>query len=263
MKDLPERLASSGALEIDKKLKTISGGKVLDVATEGGGFIQTLMKTLKDYNSFIGVDISKKSLEKAKKSFKKQSVEFILMNAENLKFKHDSFDTVGISHSLHHLANIDTVLTEMKRVLKSDGYFLIQESFCDGNQTEAQQTDILQHYWGAKIDNLKGIPHNKTLQKQELIEIIRNLELKDLVTIESSHYVKCLYCKDKVECENPKSENLINFAIKEIDSDLNRLAEFVNHPEYPRLKEEGKELKKRVRKTGVGIPSHLFVIGRK
>ena len=94
-------------------------------------------------------------------------------------------------------------------------------------------------------------------------EIINNLGLKDLTTIESSHYVKCLYCEDKVECENPKSENLINFAIKEIDHDLNRLAELENHPAFVKLKEEGKELKKRLRKTGVGIPSHLFVIGRK
>lgn len=263
MKDLPKGLASSGALEIDKNLKVISGGSVLDVATDRGDFIQTLMKTLEDYNSFIGVDISEKALEKAKKNFKEQPVEFLSMNAENLEFENDSFDTVGISHSLHHLSNIKTVLTEMKRVLKPNGYFLIQEMYCDGVQTEAQQTDILQHHWGAKIDNLLGIPHNKTLPKQELLEIINTLGLKDLITIESTHYVKCLYCEDKFECENPKNESLINFALKEIDSDLTRLVKLENHPDFKKLKEEGKELKKRLSKTGTSTSSHLFAIGRK
>ncbi len=42
MKTLPKGLANSGALVIAKKLKTISGGKVLDVATESGDFINTL-----------------------------------------------------------------------------------------------------------------------------------------------------------------------------------------------------------------------------
>ena len=32
------------------------------------------------------------------------------MNAESLEFHNESFDTVCISHSLHHLASIDKVM---------------------------------------------------------------------------------------------------------------------------------------------------------
>ena len=56
MEDLPKGLASSNAGKIAEKLGAISAGKVLDVATERGGFIYTLIKTLKAYDSFVGID---------------------------------------------------------------------------------------------------------------------------------------------------------------------------------------------------------------
>jgi len=75
MEDLPKGLASSNAGKIAKKLRSVSAGKVLDVATAGGGFIDTLVKTLKDYDSFVGIDYcasgaSKKDMESAKKGLK-------------------------------------------------------------------------------------------------------------------------------------------------------------------------------------------------
>ena len=264
MEKLPKGLTTSGAKEIRKKLESISGGKILDVATDKGGFIKTLMKTLKDYNSFVGIDISFKELESIEKEFEKKPVEFKEMNAENLKFKNNSFDTVSISHSIHHLAEIDKVLAEMKRALKPDGYFIIQEPFRDGEQTDAQQTDILQHHWGSELDTLLDVPHNITHTKRELKEIVKKLGLRELKTIESTHFVKCLFCDEKFDCEDPKNENIINFVIKEIDRDLTRLStKLKDHPEFKKLKKEGEELKERVRETGSASASHLFFIGKK
>lgn len=105
-------------------------------------FINTLIKTLKSYDSFIGIDDcrsdeSKKNMESAKKRFEWKAVQFLEMNAENLEFEDDSFDTVCISHALHHLASINKVITEMKRVLKKGGNFILQEVYGDGEQTEA------------------------------------------------------------------------------------------------------------------------------
>ena len=263
MEDLPKGLANSGAIEIGKRLRSISGGKVLDVATQEGDFINTLMKTLKDYHSFVGIDISFKKIESLRKEFEKHPVKFIEMNAENLEYKNNSFDTVSISHSLHHLEKINEVLTEMKRVLKHDGYFIIQEPFCDGDQSQAQQTEILQHHWGSEIDTLLDIPHNKTFTKQELKRIVMKLGLRELKTIESTHFVKCLYCEERFDCEDPKNKNIIDFATKEIDRDLNRLSKLKNHPNFEKLKEEGEKLKKRVKNTGSASASHIFFIGKK
>jgi ubiquinone/menaquinone biosynthesis C-methylase UbiE len=77
VESLPEKLRASGALEIGKRLGGIPGGRVLDVATGSGDFINTLMKMLKSYDGFVGVDISVKDLESAKKRFKAKPVQFI------------------------------------------------------------------------------------------------------------------------------------------------------------------------------------------
>ena len=141
--DLPDSLRESGAIEVRKKLGTISGGNILDVGTDDGDFIGVLMKTLKDYTSFTGVDISDKGLEKARKRFKDVQAKFMVMNAESLTFKNNRFDTVCISYSIHHLENIDTVFSEMYRVLKPGGNFIIQEMYSDGEQTAAQRYQLL------------------------------------------------------------------------------------------------------------------------
>ena len=263
MEDLPKRLATSGAIIISERLRSISGGKVLDVATGNGGFIDTLMKALKDYNCFVGIDSSKKEVESARKRFERQPVEIMEMNAEAMEFENGSFDTVCISFSLHHLGEIDKVLTEMKRVLKSGGYFIVKEPFCDGEQTEAQKTDILQHHWDAEIDSLLGVTHNKTLTKQKIKNLVGRLKLKKVEVFESTHYVKCLFCEDKFECEDPKNEKIIKQSIKEIDDNLRRLTEYPDLKTRNRLKEEGEKLKERINKFGSAEASHLFFIGKK
>jgi len=263
MKTLPEGLANSGAIAIAERLKTISGGKVLDVATETGGFIKVLMNVLKDYSSFIGIDIVSDDLESARENITDKTVEFIEMNAASLEFENDVFDTVSIAHSFHHLTNVEKVLSEIKRVLKPNGYLLIQEPYCDGEQTEAQKADMLQHHWGAKIDNIQGIPHNKTFSTQKIKAILTDLGLKEEEIFESTHYVKCLFCDDTFECENPKNEDIVKYSIKGIESDLERLKTMKDHPDVGKLRKEGENIKKMIKEVGASSASHLFYIGKK
>lgn len=118
------------------------------------------------------------------------------MNADILEFKDESFDTVCIANSLHHLQNVDTVLTEMKCVLKINGSFIVQEMYSDGNQTEAQQTDIMQHSWNAQIDTHLGEAHQQTLTQNTIKAMIKKLDLRDLEVFNSRFYVKCLSCPE-------------------------------------------------------------------
>ncbi|MGD8566024.1 MAG: methyltransferase domain-containing protein [Candidatus Bathyarchaeota archaeon] len=110
---LPKGLAASGAVKARKRLGLIAGGKILDVATGPGDFIQTLMNVLKSYESIVGIDILKKDLDSAKKRFKTQPVELLEMNAESMEFSDNSFDTVCMAYSLHHLDRIKKVLIGM------------------------------------------------------------------------------------------------------------------------------------------------------
>jgi len=263
LENLPKKLAASGAVKIRSRLSSISGGKVLDVATGSGNFIDTLMKTLKNYDCFVGIDISRKSLESAEKRFREQPVKLMEMNAESLEFNGESFDTVCMAYSLHHLERIDKVLAEMHRVLKLGGSLIIQEEFFDGNQTIAQNTNLLQHAWEAQIDSLLGEIHNTTLTKHKIKEIISNLQLETVEIIESTHSVECLFCERRFRCDDPKSEEQIDRSLKEIDDNLKRLKQIKDPEALARLRKMGEELKERNRKFGNAHPSVLFAIGRK
>ncbi len=261
--DMPKGLASSAATEIAARLKSVSGGKTLDVATGDGDFIRTLIKTLKDYDSFVGVDSSKKEVESARKQLKEHPVKILQMNAEALQFKDNTFDTVCTSYSLHHLENIDIVLAEMKRVLKPNGHFIVQEQFSNGKQTDAQKTSILQHHWDAKIDNLFGVSHRKTLAKRKIKDAVSKLQLREITVFESTHSVKCLFCESRFKCENSKDEQMVSQALREIDKNLEKLKGHPDSETRNRLKQQGRKLKERMKKTGVSEASHLFIIGRK
>jgi ubiquinone/menaquinone biosynthesis C-methylase UbiE len=265
MENLPERLRTSGAIEIKKRLGRISGGNILDVATGSGDFINTLMKMLKDYDRFVGIEISREDLESAKKQFEGQPVEFLEMNAEYLRFDDNSFDTVCISYALHHLESVERVLAEMKRVLKPGGCFVVQEEFSDGEQSEAQKTDILRHHWDSEIDSMLGTVHHRTFTKQRIKDIMDGQGLSELETFESTHSVKCLICDRKFECDprKGKGEITLDQFAKKIDDNLHRLDGRAGLEIRERLKKEGERLKERMRKHGVAAASNLFLIGRK
>jgi len=268
MEILPKGLASSNAGRIAQKLGAISAGKVLDVGTGRGGFINALIKTLRAYDSFVGIDYfrsdeSEKDMESARKRFEGKPVQFLQMNAENLEFEDESFDTVCISHSLHHLANIDRVMTEMKRVLRNSGNFILREMYGDGEQTEAQKVDELEHAWEARIDSLLGITHNRTLTRQQIRNIVYGLKLTEIEIFDSTHSVDCLFCKRKHECEDPRNQATFHDSVKDIDNAIKRIE---NHPDLEartRLIQEGEKIKEAIAEFGASNASHLFVIGEK
>jgi ubiquinone/menaquinone biosynthesis C-methylase UbiE len=258
--DLPDGLRESGAIEVREKLRTISGGDILDVGTKDGDFINTLMKTLRGYNSFVGIDISADDLKKAREQFKDAPVDLMEMNAETMSFPDNHFDTVCISYSIHHLKNIDTVLAEMYRVLKAGGNFIIQELYSDGEQTEAQRLDRDKHNLNVKIDTILGIPHFEALTRQRLKDVVNKVGLSVVEIYESSWTVKCLFCEDAPDCENPLRKKHIDFVIKDIDDDVARI---IGHPSYDELRKEGESLKERVKVTGSSEASVMYFFGKK
>ena len=265
--DLPRGVASSNAGVIAKRLGTISGGRVLDVGTGNGAFIDTLMKTLKDYDSFVGIDYcpsaaSSEEMESAKKRLQGKPVSFLEMNAEDLRFEDESFDTVCISHSLHHLAAVETVLREMKRVLRTGGCFILQEVYSDGDQTEAQKADTLQHEWQAQIDSLLGITHNKTFSRQKIMNIANGLGLREMEVHDSTHSVNCLFCERRYECEDPKNQATYHDSIKEIDDNVKRIENYPNAEIRNRLKEQGERIKETIAEFGLASASYLLIIGK-
>lgn len=68
-------------------------------------------------------DFSDGMLKDAKKNLgeKRSRFNFKIVNAENIPFEEESFNVVIANHMLYHVPNINKVLKEINRVLKSDG----------------------------------------------------------------------------------------------------------------------------------------------
>ncbi len=260
MQSISETIRNSGVIEIRDRLSSLSGGRVLDVGTQHGSFITVMMKSMKDYEAFVGIDISEKDLEKARDAVPDDSVEFRIMDAEDLKYKNDSYDTVCLSYSLHHLENVDIVLGEMMRVLKPGGHLILQEMYSDGDQTDAQRTEILEHHLGARIDRVEGIPHYDTFSRQQLKDIVNGLGLSSVEVYETAWSLKCLYCENSHQCEDPRSEYNLEFGREEIQRILDRAKD---HSEMDDVQDEARLLLERVENTGLHSASLLFFICKK
>ena len=231
-----------------QSLGDIAGGRVLDVATGEGGFVRILAKSLKSYAEIVGVDASEHNIETARTTFNQENIQFMPMDAEQLDFENESFDTVSISASLHHLANLREVLAEMKRVLKPGGHFIIAEMHRDG-QTEAQLTVVYLHHWKAEVDSALGALHNSTLARQELVDYVDDLGLGNVGFYDASD-------TDSDPMDEVRMGQLENL----IDGNLQRLEGMSRHGALKRRREE---LRQRLHEVGAQREPVLVVTGKK
>lgn len=70
----------------------------------------------------VGIDLSSKSIEIAKKTY--PDIEFIVGDMNNLPFDDEGFDFVYSSLAIHYSATPEKVYEEVSRVLKQNGLFL-------------------------------------------------------------------------------------------------------------------------------------------
>ena len=78
--------------------------------------------------SFFGIDLSPLDIDFAlerKKYFGLNGFEFRVMDARTLDFKDLEFDLVICSELIEHISEPETVLKEIRRVLKDDGFFIM------------------------------------------------------------------------------------------------------------------------------------------
>ncbi|MCP4424181.1 MAG: class I SAM-dependent methyltransferase [Chloroflexi bacterium] len=233
---------------IEQTLSAISGGQVLDIATSKGGFVGQLKEHLHNYTSIIGIDVDAQVLEIARGNFDDENIRFMLMNVERLGFENGRFDTISASASLHHLPDVAQALQEIDRVLKPGGTFIFIEMYSDA-QTEAQRTLVQMHHWAADVDTARGVYHNKTFTRQELVDFLVGMELQNVAMCDFP----------KIDSD-PMDEESIKHCENVIDKVLRRAIGF---PEYKALKARSQELQKRLHDDGVHWEPVLFVTGQK
>jgi SAM-dependent methyltransferase len=100
---------------------------VLDVATGTGN---TALAFAKEAKFVTGVDIAEGMLEQARKRALEdavKNVEFVPGSAEALPFADSSFDLVTSRHAPHHFHDVPKFLSEVHRVLKPGGRFVMAD----------------------------------------------------------------------------------------------------------------------------------------
>jgi ubiquinone/menaquinone biosynthesis C-methylase UbiE len=241
-------------MKLKEIFKDLSGGKILDVGTGVGNFIPVFQECFKDYTEIVGIDTRDAILEKARGSFNRNNISFVNMDASNMGFQDNSFDTVCLSNTLHHLPNMNEVLKEMKRVLKPGGYFIINEMFCD-NQTEKQMSHVNIHHFQCDLDTLMGICHNRTYKKQEIVDITEKLGLTLSGIFEHNTH------EEQLEESNEDKEKQI---LDEIFSNMDKKVELIKeYTEYADFKNRIEELKNTLYDNGFFTATALVVLGRK
>lgn len=97
---------------------------VLEIGIGNGSHAQFLSKHAKN---FTGIDITDYSIKSTKKRFDLFNLngKILKMDAENMEFPDNYFDFVWSWGVIHHSANPENILKEIKRVLKPEGKAVI------------------------------------------------------------------------------------------------------------------------------------------
>ncbi len=103
---------------------------ILDIATGTGDLAILLSKTKAE--KIIGLDISVGMLEVGKKKIVQKKldnrIEMILGDSENLPFEDNSIDAITVAFGIRNFENLEKGLSEIVRVLKPNGVFVILET---------------------------------------------------------------------------------------------------------------------------------------
>lgn len=108
---------------------------MLDIGCGGGATLKRLLKRSKDCQVY-GIDISEESIAKARKVNSKQLDKQVFIcqgSADDLPYEDNKFELVTAVETIYFWKNLPHCLQEVRRVLKTKGYFTIMIEILDNN----------------------------------------------------------------------------------------------------------------------------------
>jgi demethylmenaquinone methyltransferase/2-methoxy-6-polyprenyl-1,4-benzoquinol methylase len=103
---------------------------ILDIATGTGDLAINLVKT--EAKKIIGLDISEGMLEVGRQKIITKNlgktIELVVGDSEDLPFDNNTFDAITVAFGVRNFENLEKGLSEILRVLKPNGIFVILET---------------------------------------------------------------------------------------------------------------------------------------
>lgn len=217
---------------------------IIDVGAGTGDFVAVL-KSVFPKAEITGIDPDVTSLEKAREKI--VDVTFMEMGAEKLEFNDNSFDLASISMALHHVPDVQKALEEMQRVVKSNGWIIVNELYSD-NLNPAQKVHKMFHHFRSKIDRLTGVSHNETFKRNEIVDLVKNSGIEVLFNFDNIVAPQIINATGELEEK-----------IEKMKQNLDRIKDL---PEYDLLKHNISEFREGVKEFGFQSPPRIVLVGK-
>ncbi|MBA2176638.1 methyltransferase domain-containing protein [Halobacillus locisalis] len=140
---------------------------VLDIATGGGHVAKELSRSA---GTVFATDLTKDMLQNTADHLKQNmNIHYVVADAEDLPFLDNQFDAVTCRIAPHHFPHPDQFISEVARVLKNDGLFLMIDNV-------APADDGLDQFYNT-FEKMRDPSHARALKISEWEHLIRHHDL--------------------------------------------------------------------------------------
>lgn len=156
--------ADSSALQELVEMVKPNGGKVLDVGTGAGHMAFAIAPYVDEVVAF---DLTQEMLGVvARESSAKglNNISILQGDAQKMNLNEDEFDGVSCRVAAHHFPHVVSFVSEVRRVLKPGGWFLLVDTICPEDFSAAQMID--------EIETLRDPSHIHNLMQSEWEELL-------------------------------------------------------------------------------------------
>jgi ubiquinone/menaquinone biosynthesis C-methylase UbiE len=155
---------------------------VLDYGCGQGGWMKVLMGSFAAAK-ITGIDISQKAIEKARKRFK--NVKFYIFNGKEVFIDDNSFDLVFTYHVLEHVYDIESVVHDISRLVKPEGYICAILPCGNPGSFEEKVTNLIKNGKEKSIDGpgcerffYEAESHLRRMKSNDIIAMFENNNIK-------------------------------------------------------------------------------------
>lgn len=177
--------------------------KVLDVATGAG---HTAALVAPHVASLVATDLAPEMIGETSTLFAKKGLTNVMasvMDVENLQFADESFDAVTCRIAPHHFIDVAKAMSEVARVLKPGGLFVMEDSFAP----QARKLDTFIN----TVERMRDATHVRSYTKGEWREMLRAAGMRVVKSVNYRKTHDIVDWMNKSSLEEPGRSHVLEY----------------------------------------------------